>query len=226
MTRLIPTLPSIGRYAARALGLFRTKSTQTFETSANYWDNRYSSGGNSGRGSYGELAQYKADTINSFIERHSISTVIEFGCGDGNQLRLAHYKSYLGFDISPVAVDMCRQYFSNDPTKRFAQVPDYAGEMADMTMSLDVLYHLVEDKVFYDYMNLLFRASERFVAIYASNFDSPAKSDAQHVRHRRFTDWIASNQDRWHLAEHLVNPFPWNPDTNTGSLADFYFFAK
>ena len=49
----------------------------------------YASGGSSGPGSYGRLAAGKADFLNRFVEDHQIKTVLEIGCGDGNQLSLA-----------------------------------------------------------------------------------------------------------------------------------------
>ena len=36
-----------------------------FSDSASYWDKRYLSGGNSGVGSYGKFAKFKADILNS-----------------------------------------------------------------------------------------------------------------------------------------------------------------
>lgn len=44
-------------------------------------------GGTSGAGSYGVLAEFKAEVINSLLLEHSILTAIEFGCGDGSQLK-------------------------------------------------------------------------------------------------------------------------------------------
>ncbi len=37
--------------------------------SKKYWNDRYVKGGNSGTGSYNELAKFKAHIINSFIEK-------------------------------------------------------------------------------------------------------------------------------------------------------------
>jgi hypothetical protein len=62
------------------LNMFAFKSSET------YWIARYKRGGDSGRGSYGKLAQFKAGVINKFVEANKINTIIEFGCGDGNQL--------------------------------------------------------------------------------------------------------------------------------------------
>ena len=52
--------------------------------SAQYWQARYASGGDSGNGSKGELALFKARVINDFIESYKPSGVIDFGCGNGD----------------------------------------------------------------------------------------------------------------------------------------------
>ena len=169
-----------------------------FEGSAGYWDRRYQLGSDSGAGSYGQSAAHKAEFVNRFVSDHDIDSVIEFGCGDGNQLSLADYPRYLGFDVSPEAVRACRSRFEGDPTKSFELVEDYAGQRADLTLSLDVIFHLVEDHVFEDYMKLLFDAADRYVIVYATNTNRRTPLDRAHVRHRRFTDWTAQ-RDGWRL---------------------------
>jgi len=57
-----------------------------YDNTRSYWDQRYTSGGTSGEGSYGELARFKAETLESIFTDNDIKSVIEFGCGDGNQL--------------------------------------------------------------------------------------------------------------------------------------------
>ena len=101
-------------------------SSKEFVDSASYWEERYRRGGGSGRGSYKELAKFKARIINKFIKKHKISDVIEHGCGDGNQLNHLEYSSYLGFDISREAIAICRNKFKSDPSKSFATNSDYA----------------------------------------------------------------------------------------------------
>ena len=81
--------------------------------------NRYETGGNSGDGSYNRLAEFKAEIINEFINKNKISKVIDFGCGDGNQLKLLRVPSYIGYDVSPRALQVCRKEFPNDHTKKF-----------------------------------------------------------------------------------------------------------
>lgn len=220
-------IPLVGFLSRRLRRCFRgSKASATFAGSANYWNNRYVVGGNSGRGSYGELAEFKAAVLNDFVENRQVKSVIEFGCGDGNQLTLAKYPSYLGFDVSPAAIQRCRESFVADGTREFALVNDYAGEKAELSMSLDVIYHLVEDTVFEDYMVRLFGAAERFVVIYASNHDEPASPAHPHVRHRKFTEWIAEHRANWKQLDYVANPYPYDAKTETGSFADFYFFSR
>ena len=195
-----------------------------FPGSEDYWEERYAAGGTSGVGSYGKFAHFKADVINEFVERQQIETVIEFGCGDGNQLELAEYPSYTGYDISETVIGLCRKRFSGDSNKTFRLMEDYSGEQADLALSLDVIYHLTEDDVFHAYMEQLFGASRRYICIYSSNRDSSAFH--AHVRHRQFTDWIRRHTSHWKLLKHVPNRYPYRWHHRSGSFADFYFFKK
>ena len=55
--------------------------------SKKYWNDRYVKGQNSGAGSYNKLAQFKADVINDFLGRNQIKSIVDYGVGDGNQLK-------------------------------------------------------------------------------------------------------------------------------------------
>ncbi|MCI0334396.1 MAG: class I SAM-dependent methyltransferase [Planctomycetes bacterium] len=222
--RFVRQIPIVGDIAFRAASRLIPKRTRQFLGSADYWENRYKSGGNSGRGSYDLLADFKAEVLNDFVRKHAIHAVIEFGCGDGNQLLLARYPSYRGYDVSRNAIDRCRLMFANDATKSFHLLNDYRGETADLVISLDVVYHLVEDVVYAQYMERLFDAGRRFVVIYSSNFESQPTHEAPHVRHRRFTDWIDENRPAWHLVQHVPNRYPIDGKTGEGSFADFHFY--
>jgi SAM-dependent methyltransferase len=198
-----------------------------FGDSSSYWEKRYLKGGSSGFGSFGRLAEFKAKTLNDFIEKMGVRSVIEFGCGDGAQLALARYPRYLGIDVAEGSISACRQRFADDSAKSFyltSQMPADLGRF-DLALSLDVIYHLVEDEVFAAYMCALFANADRFVVVYSSNKAEP--SDAPHVRHRRFTDWIERHEPQWRKTGFLPNIYPHNParleDT---SFADFYFFER
>ena len=197
-----------------------------FDGSSRYWDRRYAAGGNSGAGSYNRLAEFKADFLNRFVDEHGVGSVIEFGCGDGAQLRLASYPSYVGVDVSQTAVELCRGIFADDRSKTFWRSDELPpGAEADLALSLDVIYHLVEDPVFDGYMAQLFRSAGRFVIVYSSDMD--ATWPAKHVRHRRFTDWIGRNQPRWRARSTVKNAYPYDPaDPEHTSFADFHVFER
>lgn len=191
--------------------------------SAAYWEQRYRHGGNSGAGSYGRLARFKASVLNALVEEHKVESVLEFGCGDGAQLSLTNYKAYVGVDVSATALAQCRVRFAGDASKRFVLPAEVDGLQADLALSLDVLFHLVEDDVFEAYMRRLFAAARRYVVIYASDRDA-ATADA-HVRHRAFSKWIAAHAPGWQRSRHITNPYPFEPSRpNETSFADFFVF--
>ena len=134
------------------------------------------------------------------------------------------YRSYLGFDISKEAIGICRNKFKSDPSKTFAVNSDYGEEKADLAISLDVIYHLVEDDVFESYMIRLFRSSNLYVIIYSSNFEDPSSEDKGHVKNRKFTDYINEKLLHWEMGEHIPNEFSPSGDGKLGSSADFFIF--
>lgn len=196
----------------------------TARASGDYWEQRYRLGMSSGAGSMGALAQMKADVLNNFVREHEVRTVIEFGCGDGLQLALAQYPSYLGIDVSSTAIDLCTRRFAADPAKMFLWYDEAHGHrladylQADLTLSLDVIYHLLEDEVYHRYMHNLFGASLSHVIVYSSNRDDDSR--AHHVRHRRFLDDVSQSFQAFRLTRHIENPL------RDQSFADFYFFSR
>ncbi len=196
-----------------------------FKNSNEYWKKRYQKGGNSGPGSYNHLAEFKADVINGFIDKENINSVIEFGCGDGNQLKLMNYLKYTGFDVSTTALGICKSIFHGDQTKEFKLTDDYANEKADLTLSLDVIFHLVEDRIFHEYMTRLFDSSLNFVIIYSSNTNQNPKNHSPHVKHRKFTDWTEKNAKDFKLINTIKNRYPFDGTDNT-SFSDFYIYQR
>lgn len=228
MKKAIVGMPVIGPAVRKLYWRISGRKPVTFERSDQYWEDRYRAGGTSGSGSYGRLAEFKADFLNRFIEENGIRSVVEFGCGDGAQLELANYKSYVGFDVSPRAVKMCQEKFSHRDHYQFHLVGSdfYENlETADLALSLDVIYHLIEDEIYQDYMTKIFHSSDQFVIIYAYNFDKVYHS--KHERGRNFTSWIESNAPGWELIERKKNRYPYDPtDPNNTSQSDFFVYAR
>ena len=219
----VRNIPVIGPLLVR---IYVWSAESRFSQSSSYWEDRYRSGGNSGDGSYGKLAEFKAEVLNALVVEYAPESVIEFGCGDGNQLTLANYPKYLGMDVSETAIDICREKFRNDPHKSFSLMADYDGEIADFVLSIDVIFHLVEDQVFDNYMRTVFAASSNLIVIYASNTDEQESPKLPHDRHRKFTTWVENNETQWSLLRVIDNKFPYDVSSGTGSPASFHVYSR
>jgi len=195
-----------------------------------YWEERYADKGNSGSGSYGRLADYKASILNKFVAERAINDVIEFGCGDGNQLRSARYPAYLGFDISDTIISRCREEFRGHDNIKFYHIRHYDRQKADLSISLDVIFHLVNDADFREYLERLFSAAKRYVIIYSSNTDE-IYNDSAHVRHREFTGEVEKFSD-FFLSEFIECPLNRRRPENANlkrretTWCDFYIFQR
>jgi methyltransferase family protein len=221
---IVKRIPIVRDVARKLLGIGASGRQRNFD-SGEYWEARYRAGGKSGAGSYDRLAHFKAEVLNGFVAKHGIVSVIEFGCGDGAQLSLAAYPDYVGLDISPTVLEMARKRFASDETKRFVLLEDATSLTADLALSLDVIYHLIEDAIFERHMHGLFAAARKHVIIYSSNEER--RSDAVHVRHRRFTDWVERNESGFALIDVIPNRYSFDSaDADHTSFADFFFFRR
>jgi len=224
LKRIIKSIPILGDLAVFIASIInRSRSLKSSE----YWEVRYRNGGTSGAGSYNNLATFKAEVINAFIKENEINSAIEFGCGDGNQLGLISYPNYVGIDISKTVINQCRIKFKNDRSKSFLVYNSSELsklEKADLTLSLDVIYHLIEDEVFQKYMTDLFNFSQKYVIIYSSNVD---KETVFHERDRKFTSWVEENIKDFTLIKFVPNKFPEDANSpNATSKADFYIYKR
>jgi SAM-dependent methyltransferase len=237
---IVKRTPIIGPLALQlVLWRERRRKKKPFNILENYpgvvgfWEKRYSVGNTSGLGSYGELADYKAEIVNGFVVKYQVQSVIEFGCGDGNQLSLAQYPAYIGVDVSRTVIKQCINKFKDDLTKSFfVYVPDgfvdrHAIFKADMALSMEVIFHLTEDDVYEAYLRHLFASAKRYVIIFSSNV-GPGHNlpEAAHVKHRCFTDWVEVNEPNWTLIQKIDNRYPFDKTKPVRSYSDFYIYEQ
>ena len=202
---------------------------QTVEiNSSTFWEKHYQNNGISGTGSYNRLAAFKADFINKWLEEHQIRTVIELGCGDGNQLSMIHYQSYTGVDVSETIIKKNKDKFANDEGKAFyVRYPkeSYMNKKYEVSISMDVIFHLLEENVYEEYMKDLFECSEKYVIIYSSNHEEYTKWPE--YRHRKFIRYIQENIPNFRLVKFVPNKYPHVfGEEETTSESDFYIFEK
>lgn len=190
---------------------------------SSYWEKRYAEGGDSGVGSYGEYAEYKASVVNEFVRTHDVESVIEFGCGDGNQVSLAEYPAYTGLEVSRSALESCERRFADDDTKSFLLYDphhfDNEGALrADLVLSLEVLFHVVDEATFEKALADIFEASNRYVILFSSNRDDP-EPDTVHVRHRPVTEYVAESFPAFELVDARENEYD-------ARVSDFYLYER
>jgi hypothetical protein len=154
---------------------------------------------------------------------------LELGCGDGNQLALSTYPRYIGLDVSPNAVRRCIDKFRGDASKSFFLYSadcfhDPLGVLAaDCTLSLDVIYHLIEDEAYEAYLDDLFGSARRYVILYSSDSSMPLPlmaHDVPHVRHRPLSEDVARRFPSFRLIRHVPNRYP------ERSFASFLMFER
>jgi len=216
--------PAIWRLVAsvRDLPGFYWLWTRWFRNSTLHWQRHYEHGGDSGPGSYGESALYKADLINRVVRDYNIQSIIELGCGDGNQLGYLQVSQYIGLDISKVAIQRCIIRHGQDPTRSFIRYDQECFHdplkilSAECAMSLDVIFHLVEDDVFERYIINLFGSARRFVIVYAVDQEQ-ARSVHVSVRLRRYSEYIAKVAPEFRVILHVPR---------VGSFGDFYLYER
>ena len=191
--------------------------------SAAYWEGRYAFGGDSGVGSTGEYAEYKAEILNEFVTEHGVESVLEFGCGDGNQISLAEYPEYVGLEVSESAIESCSRRFTDDNTMSFflydpQHFVNNGALEADLVLSLEVLFHIVDRERFEKALNDIFEASRRYVIVFSSNHDDP-NPETVHVRHRNFTEYVEKAFPAFELIDTIENEYE-------ERVSDFYIYEK
>ncbi len=197
-----------------------------------YWDVRYKSQRDSGSGSYGRLSRFKAEVINSFIKEHALTELLELGCGDGNQLGLLDIAMYLGVDISQEALNICKEKYNNEEGKKFLTYTELydLNQQFECVVSLDVIYHLSDDNLYYTYLKDLFTSAKKYVIVYANSTNyhcSGVDVNSGYVLFRDFVKDVDHLYKEFTLIDIISNEYPFSslmPDDT--SFADFYIFER
>lgn len=165
--------------------------------SKQYWETRYKQNGTSGLGSYNTAAAIKANYINSVITKYEIKTINDFGHGDGNQIGLlTGFENYTGYDVSKTIRNKCIEKYKEQPQYSF--ISDYEKFIpCDLVMSLDVIYHIIEEDIYINYINNLFTLG-KYVLIYAVDKN---ETPSEHVKFREFTGYISMHFQDFTLIE-------------------------
>jgi hypothetical protein len=173
---------------------------------AKYWRHRYARGGTSGNGSYGDAADAKAAYVNRFVETHDIESVVDWGCGDGEQLSRMKVANYIGVDVSVDALTKCMR---RNPGHTYVlwKPGSEISVAGDLALSLDVVFHFPERAQYVEYIDHVFGSAERYVLFHSTDYNTDAGETARHVRHRQFTSDIEHRYRQWKIVERPEDRF-------------------
>lgn len=175
-----------------------------------YWEERYEQDGNSGSGSYGESAKYKASIVNGIVEKFSIKKVLEFGCGDGNQLGQYKFDEYLGLDISLKAIRMCENLFKDSINKKFKLI-DVQKDLLierdyEMVICMEVLMHVTNENDFKWTLDQIFKHSKDFVLIQNPISTLNEYKLGSHENYRNLFPYLVKYLGDFSLTEVITHP--------------------
>jgi len=109
-----------------------------------YWNERYRSGIDSGKGSVGKYRAWKWQGIDHYVDVRK-SSVLDVGCGDLQFWLGRDCNNYIGIDISQVIIERARAkrpkwtFFLTDATERFPFE-------ADVVLCMDLVFHIMTEE--------------------------------------------------------------------------------
>ena len=190
-----------------------------------YWDDRYKTGLGAGNGSRGRLYEFKLRTVQGIVDDYGIKSVVDLGCGDGTQMMSLKVDKYIGLDVSEVAIDAASALTSDKRAYMFINEDTTAkGQIVDMAMSLDVIFHLPDDQ-YKGHMDTLFRLAKKYVLIYAPDSDGKGIRLASHMQFHKFSEDVPKG---WKQVLHVPSEFPIvnGAATSDTSYCEFYLYEK
>jgi len=153
--------------------------------SIEFWKKRYVEGGDSGLGSQGQLFNFKVEFLNKFIEDKKIKSIIDFGHGDLKIAKGLNCKSYTGIDIYTPRDKKGLNLIN-------CRFDEYVGATAELTVCLDVIYHILKEEQ--DYMrrtlDKLIEKSKKYIIVYAHDSRKVEFFDKEYSSHLFNSKWL------------------------------------
>lgn len=163
-----------------------------------YWQARYRKGAGSGPGSEGDNATSKAARVHQALAACDGTSVVDLGCGDGQVAALLDVPTWLGVEVSDVALNLCIgatgrrdgwTWLLIDPDR-----PPNIDLPGDLAVSFDIIFHL-DDAHLDWHLAQLFAPHRRRVLIRSTDYDEPRRG---HIHHHRWSDRIP---DGWQVSD-------------------------
>lgn len=167
-------------------------------------------------------------------ETVGLPTVLDLGVGDGRQaLALSCtgvVSNVTGFDISWHIVHHLKTQLNvtrHDCLERGPlyvywydgfELPEMVKDQGyDVAISMQVVFHLLEDALYERYMDILFSFARHVVIIHAPDSQTQLPAAAhEHMRYRIFSNWVAKLHPEWILHHKVSIPSKFGFDSCDG----------
>ena len=108
-----------------------------------FWNHRYEYKlkKGSGPGSRGTLLAYKRKIISQYVDKYSLKSAVDLGCGDIEVIRTLEFETYLGIDISEVIIKRNKKIRPNWDFECSDIITSTIRHKPDLIICLDVLIH-------------------------------------------------------------------------------------
>lgn len=170
------------------------KPNKILTSSYQYWAERYINTNfknSSGNGRLKFRLRYKAKMLNKIFETYTITKIADFGCGDGLLASRLKCAKYYGIEInSEIVSNLKNKFFEKKEFEFSTKFESRWRNKIDASISVDVIFHLVEKDVYQKYMNELFSTDAKYVIIRAYNHESQGTGRNSHILHREFLNTV------------------------------------
>jgi len=129
-----------------------------------YWEQRYSFGGNSGLGSIGKDRDWKWFIIDKYVPK--LKDVLDVGCGDLSFWEERSCLHYVGIDISKIII---KKNYNKRPDWKFIwsnAENRIEGLNKEVVFCFDLLFHIMNEKSFLEILLNLCYYSTNFIFIH------------------------------------------------------------
>ena len=142
----------------------------------------------SGPGSLLKNTNNLIKSLNSFIEKNIIKSIIDAPCGDFNYMKEVNLVGidYKGFDVSSNAIEICKKYQKDNINFLEVDITEYVLPYADLIICKDLFIHLSCSDISLILENVVnsgckFFATSRYNGANCSNSDKETSQSARGI---------------------------------------------
>jgi len=153
------------------------------------------------------------------INKYDLKSISDVGCGECTLLPyLQGIRKYYGYDISPAVLSKVSKNAQDGFSKEFILLTNNTKIVSsDLVLSLEVIFHQVNDDEYLDYMRKLVNSNGEYLLILTMN-EGILKTNHIKNRHIKYRD-ISKFMDSTNYS--LVEKFPFTERTST-----YYLYKK